>query len=87
MTHIRRLFGELRQRQATTFEVTEEANAEFLARVTEKLQSSVFYNGDCSSARSYYFNQHGEAALLRPSSTLSTRREMDGFPLDDYRYR
>ncbi|MDY6810581.1 MAG: NAD(P)/FAD-dependent oxidoreductase [Actinomycetota bacterium] len=86
MTHIRRLFGELRRRSATTFEVTEQANADFLARVTEKLGSSVFYNGDCSSARSYYFNQHGEAALLRPSSTLATQREMDRYPLDDYVY-
>ncbi|MEE3850867.1 NAD(P)/FAD-dependent oxidoreductase [Gordonia sp. LSe1-13] len=86
MKHIRRLFGELTRRGDDTFEVSEEANDAFLDRVTERLDSSVFYNGDCSSARSYYFNQHGEAALLRPSSTLSTLREMDRFPLDDYIY-
>lgn len=86
MKHMGRLFGELRRRGATTFEVTERANAEFLDRVTGKLASSVFYGGDCATARSYYFNQHGEAALLRPTSTVSAHREAVRFPLDDYVY-
>ncbi|MFW0792372.1 NAD(P)/FAD-dependent oxidoreductase [Gordonia sp. CPCC 205515] len=87
MKHIRRLFGELRRRDTSTFEVTDAANDAFLAQVTDDLQSSVFYTGNCASARSYYFNQHGEAALLRPNSTLTTLREMDRFPLDAYTYR
>lgn len=86
MKHMGRLFAELFRRGEHTFEVTERANAQFLDRVTEKLGSSVFYGGDCSTARSYYFNQHGEAALLRPTSTASAHREAVAFPLDDYRY-
>ncbi|MBF6073713.1 flavin-containing monooxygenase [Nocardia beijingensis] len=86
MKHMGRLFGELRRRGETTFEVTEQANAEFLDRVTDKLGSSVFYGGDCATARSYYFNQHGEAALLRPTSTLNAHREAVSFPLEDYVY-
>ncbi|WP_280435959.1 flavin-containing monooxygenase [Nocardia carnea] len=86
MKHMGRLFGELRRRGETTFEVTERANAEFLERVTGKLDSSVFYGGDCATARSYYFNQHGEAALLRPTSTVNAHREAVRFPLDDYAY-
>jgi cation diffusion facilitator CzcD-associated flavoprotein CzcO len=86
MKHMGRLFGELRRRGETTFEVTEHANAAFLDRVTAKLGSSVFYGGDCATARSYYFNQHGEAALLRPTSTLNAHREAVGFPLEDYAY-
>ena len=38
------------------------------------------------TARSYYFNQHGEAVLLRPTSTLSAHREAVGFPLEDYAF-
>ncbi|MFR9750258.1 flavin-containing monooxygenase [Nocardia sp. 004] len=87
MKHMGRLFGELRKRGATTFEVTERANAEFLDRVTAKLGSSVFYRGDCATANSYYFNPHGEAALLRPTSTINAHREAVSFPLDDYMYR
>jgi cation diffusion facilitator CzcD-associated flavoprotein CzcO len=86
MRHITRLVRELRRRGAQTFEVTEAANDEFLERVTEKLGDSVFYVGDCRTARSYYFNQHGEAAILRPTSTLNAFREASSFPLDAYRY-
>lgn len=86
MKHMGRLFGELRRRGEKTFEVTERANTEFLERVTGKLDSSVFYGGDCATARSYYFNQHGEAALLRPTSTVNAHREAVRFPLDDYAY-
>lgn len=86
MKHLERLLGEVRRRGARTFEVTDPANAEFLGWVTERLESSVFNLGSCATARSYYFNQHGEAALLRPSSTRHTHRAQASFPLDDYAY-
>jgi cation diffusion facilitator CzcD-associated flavoprotein CzcO len=86
MKHIDRLFTELRRRGADVFEVTEAANDDFLARMTDRLSDSVFYLGSCSTARSYYFNQHGEAALLRPTSTITTHRQATRFPLSDYRY-
>ncbi|MTL14747.1 NAD(P)-binding protein [Nocardia seriolae] len=86
MKHMARLFGEMFRRGEQVFEVTERANTEFLDRVTDKLGASVFYGGQCATARSYYFNQHGEAALLRPTSTLNAHREASSFPLDDYTY-
>ncbi|WP_054814368.1 flavin-containing monooxygenase [Nocardia arizonensis] len=86
MKHMGRLFGEMSRRGETTFEVTEKANDRFLAEVTERLDDSVFYGGDCASARSYYFNPHGEAALLRPNSTVGTHRQAVRFPLDDYTF-
>ena len=86
MKHLERLLGEVRRRNARTFEVTDPANEEFLGWVTERLDDSVFNLGSCATARSYYFNQHGEAALLRPSSTLHTHRAQQSFPLDDYAY-
>jgi hypothetical protein len=67
--------------------VTDEANDAFLADVTERLGDSVFYRGQCSTARSYYFNQHGEAALLRPTSTTASFRAASTFPLSDYEFR
>jgi cation diffusion facilitator CzcD-associated flavoprotein CzcO len=86
MKHMDRLFTAMRRRGATVFEVTEEANEAFLARMTEKVGDSVFALGSCASANSYYFNQHGEATLLRPTSTLAAHREAVRFPLDDYSY-
>ncbi|MEB4210800.1 NAD(P)/FAD-dependent oxidoreductase [Mycobacterium sp. 94-17] len=84
MRHIDRLLGEVKRRGATTFEVTEEANSRFLERMHERLESSVFNNGDCATSRSYYFNPSGEATLLRPTSTLNAVRENRNFPLSDY---
>lgn len=86
MKHMDRLLGEVQRRGADTFEVTEEANAEFLARMTEKLGDSVFALGSCSTANSYYYNQHGEATLLRPTTTVNAFREAGSFPLDHYSY-
>ncbi len=43
MRHMDRLLGEVKRTYATTFEVTEEANARFLDRMTKNLDSSVFY--------------------------------------------
>jgi cation diffusion facilitator CzcD-associated flavoprotein CzcO len=86
MKHMDRLLSEVRRRGATTFEVRDPANEEFLGWVTERLDDSVFTLGACATARSYYFNQHGEAALLRPSSTIQTHRAAQTFPVDDYAY-
>ena len=86
MAHLGRLLRTLRQQDAEIVEVTEEANEEFLDRMTGLLDNSVFNAGSCATARSYYFNQHGEAVLLRPTSTLSAVREATRFPLDDYTF-
>lgn len=87
MRHMDRLFGELQRRGATEFEVTEEANARFLDRVTKLAGKSLFALGNCASSRSYYFNPDGEPALLRPTSTRNAVREGSRFPLNDYHFR
>ncbi len=84
MRHMDRLLGEVKRRGATTFEVTEDANARFLDRMTKHLDGSVFYAGDCATSRSYYFNHSGEATLLRPTSVRNAVRDGSRFPLSDY---
>jgi cation diffusion facilitator CzcD-associated flavoprotein CzcO len=79
-----RLFGEVKRRGATTFEVTEAANARYLDLMTELLGDSLFTLGDCASARSYYFNPSGEATLLRPMTTRRAIADASRFPLSDY---
>lgn len=86
MAHMERLLTGMTKQGADVFEVTEEANTEFLDRMTGLLGNSVFNAGQCSTARSYYYNQHGEAVLLRPTSTLSAHREATSFPLEDYAF-
>jgi cation diffusion facilitator CzcD-associated flavoprotein CzcO len=86
MRHMHRLLTELKRRRARTFEVTEEANAAFLEAMTDRVGHSIFSLGSCAGANSYYFNQHGEATLLRPTSTLNAYRAASSFPLGDYAF-
>lgn len=79
-----RLFDELQRRGATTFEVSEEANTRYLDRMTELLGDSLFTQGNCATARSYYYNPAGEPTLLRPTTTETAIREASEFPLSDY---
>lgn len=79
-----RLFEEVRRRGATTFEVSEEANSRYLDRMTELLGDSLFTQGNCATARSYYYNPAGEPTLLRPTTTETAIREASEFPLSDY---
>ena len=76
----------MKKRGAEVFEVKQEANDEFLDRMTRKVGVSVFALGQCATANSYYFNQHGEATLLRPTSTIAAHREAVRFPLEDNVY-
>ncbi|WP_167106949.1 NAD(P)/FAD-dependent oxidoreductase [Mycobacterium sp. DL592] len=84
MRHMDRLLGEVKRRGATTFEITEDANSRYLDRMTELLGDTLFANGNCGSARSYYFNPSGEATLLRPMSTRTAVREATTYPISDY---
>jgi cation diffusion facilitator CzcD-associated flavoprotein CzcO len=84
MRHMDRLFGELRRRTGTTFELTEEANARFFDRMTERVDDMVFFRGNCASSRSYYFR--GKATMMRPTSTRNAVRESTRFPLSDYAF-
>ena len=64
--------------------MTEEANSRFLDQVTELVGDTVFTVGQCASARSYYFNPHGEATLLRPMTARAAIRQASEFPLTDF---
>ncbi|MFD4639486.1 flavin-containing monooxygenase [Lentzea sp. NPDC058436] len=85
MAHMRRLFTAMRSRGSSVFEITRRANDEFLDRMRTKVtQNTVFSLGQCATAHSYYFNQHGEATLLRPTSTTSAHRAARSFPVSHY---
>jgi cation diffusion facilitator CzcD-associated flavoprotein CzcO len=86
MRHMARCIGEMQRRGAAWFEPTPEAQERFMARMRRRAADTVFSAGQCATANSYYFNQHGEATLLRLSSTLAAVREARRFPLEDYRF-
>lgn len=86
MKHMARLLGEMRRKEAVTFEPLLEAQRTFVGAMKQRLRRSVFIHGNCAPANSYYFNQHGEATLLRPTSTVSGLARASRFPLADYQF-
>lgn len=84
MKHMSRCLHEMRRRGANSFEATQEANDAFVDEMKQHLQSSVFLNGNCTSANSYYFNPHGEPTLLRPTSTAGGLQRSATYPLSNY---
>ena len=86
MRHLERVFAGMQRRGATRFEVSEEADRRFLARMLERMEDTVFVQGSCATARSYYFTNEGDAVLLRPTSSANARRAAEEFPLEDYAY-
>ena len=59
MRHLERLFGELRKRDARTFEISERANAEFLEQMLERMDDTVFNLGACSTVAQLLLHQRG----------------------------
>ena len=86
MRHLERILGELAGRGATTFEVSAEADARFLAQMLERMEDTVFNQGSCGTARSYYYTNEGDAVLLRPTSSASARKAVEAFDLEDYAF-
>ncbi|MCX6398241.1 MAG: NAD(P)/FAD-dependent oxidoreductase [Propionibacteriales bacterium] len=86
MRHIERLFSELNKRDAETFEVSETADRAFLDQMLERMDDTVFLQGSCSTARSYYYTNEGDAVLLRPTSSGSARKAVEEFDIDEYAF-
>lgn len=86
MRHIERLFAALADRDAGTFEVSENADRAFLGHMLDRMDDTVFLQGSCASARSYYYTNEGDAVLLRPTSSSNARKAVEAFDIDDYAF-
>jgi hypothetical protein len=84
--HIVRVIEECRRRGATAAEVTEAATDRFFAKVERRMSGSLWFNSNCATANSYYFDHHGDVPFMRPTSAFQAQRAAKTFPLDDYRY-
>ena len=85
MRLMERLFAELKRRGADTFEVTEEANARYLDRMTELLGDSLWTLGNCATSRSYYFNPQRRTFAAASDGHLDSNRGSVEFPAERLR--
>lgn len=85
-THALRCIREADRRGATSVEVRQEPHDEFFAQVLNRQRNTVFFNNNCGSANSYYFDQHGDAPFVRPSLTLEATWRARRFPMAHYEF-
>jgi hypothetical protein len=85
--HITRVIREARHRGATDVEVTPDALERFHAFVQRRMERSLWFTSNCTTANSYYFDHHGDVPFLRPTSGRQAQHASRNFPLEDYRYR
>jgi cation diffusion facilitator CzcD-associated flavoprotein CzcO len=84
--HAIRVITEARRRGAAVAEIRREPHDEFFAKTQRRMQNTIFFNNNCGAANSYYFDSHGDAPFLRPSTMAEAWLGARRFPLDDYRY-
>ncbi|MFA4081371.1 flavin-containing monooxygenase [Mycobacteroides salmoniphilum] len=86
-THITRVILESRRRGATVVEVREEAADRWTAFARNRMSRSVWALGNCATANSYYYDQHGDTTYIRPTSAREAWRAARTFSLNDYEFR
>jgi cation diffusion facilitator CzcD-associated flavoprotein CzcO len=85
-SHAVRCLREAKRRRAPTVEIKRAPHDAFFRSVLRRQHNTVLYNNNCSSSNSYYFDHHGDAPFMRPSSGLELWWRSRHFDLDHYRF-
>jgi cation diffusion facilitator CzcD-associated flavoprotein CzcO len=85
-THAIRCVKEANRRHATSIEVKQAPHDQYHKKVIAREQNNVMHNNNCAGANSYYFDDNGDAAYLRPSSGLELWWHSRYFPLKHYQF-
>tara|TARA_R110001592_G_scaffold63585_5_gene194865 strand:+ start:483 stop:2069 length:1587 start_codon:yes stop_codon:yes gene_type:complete len=86
-THLARLVQTARERDATCVEVRQDAHDRYFENVQQRQKNTVFFNNNCSAASSYYFDKHGDAPLVRPSTSVEMLLRANFLPMKHYRFK
>lgn len=86
-THIGRCLETARKRGATCVEIKQEAHDAYFEDILRRQQQTVFLNGNCGAANSYYFDRHGDAPFARPSSSIEMLWRAQTLPMAHYRFQ
>jgi len=85
--HLIRCIAEARRRGATEIQVTEAATERYFQYCLDRMQYTAFFNNNCNANEGYFFDQHGDVPLIRPSSTLKAWYDNHTFDVvNDYRF-
>ncbi|CAA0121333.1 Baeyer-Villiger monooxygenase [Halioglobus japonicus] len=86
-THAIRCVKEASRRNTTSVEVKQDAHDQYYRKVLRREKNNVMFNNDCAGANSYYFDDKGDAAYLRPSSGLEMWWQSRHFPFKHYQFK
>ncbi len=84
--HAVRCIKEAMKRKSTCVEVKQDVHDHYFADIQHRQQSTVFLNHNCASSNSYYFDKHGDAPMLRPSTSVEMLWRAKHLPMDNYRF-
>jgi len=85
-SHAVRCLVEARRRRSPTVEIKRAPHDAFFRDILRRQSSTVLYNNNCAGSNSYYFDHHGDAPFMRPSSGLELWWRSRHFDLDHYRF-
>ena len=74
------------KRKATCVEVRQDVHDNYFADIQRRQKSTVFLNHNCSLSNSYYFDKHGDAPMLRPSTSVEMLWRAKHLPMENYRF-
>lgn len=86
-THLARCIETARKRDATCVEIRQDAHDRYFQDIQKRLQGTVFLNNNCGAANSYYFDKHGDAPMVRPSTSVEMLLRAKFLPMAHYRFQ
>ncbi|MDT0496217.1 NAD(P)/FAD-dependent oxidoreductase [Algiphilus sp. W345] len=84
--HAVRCIKEARRRGKTRVEIGQGPHERYFQDVMRRQQNTVFVSSSCASSNSYYFDKHGDAPMLRPTTTVEMLWRAKHFPMEHYRF-
>jgi len=67
-------------------EVKPEVHDAYFEEIHKRQANTIFMNHNCGLANSYYFDIHGDAPMLRPSTTWEAMWRGRTFSMNNYAY-
>ncbi len=86
VTHLMRCLNKARRKQANYIEIKQKAHDKDFNLVINKRARTVLYSGNCAPANSYYFDEKGDAPLIRPVSMFAMWLKSRTFSLRNYTF-
>lgn len=84
--HLARCIEAARERDATCVEVRQDVHDHYFQNIQRRQQGTVFLNHNCAASNSYYFDRHGDAPMLRPSTSFEMLWRAKYLPMKHYRF-